>query len=149
MRNQCSVRVEPFGALGAVVSAESRKVLSGLGLHELLEVLGREEVGLDLVDVSGLAPGLGDGSLVGDAHGCGFIRDGAVRQRCSVCRPDLATGISLIDNLGGGGWRFRKKSKILVGRQCLQCFYHGPYAGSPSHTTATQPHSHSCKLSMS
>lgn len=73
MRNQRSVRLEPFGAFGTVVSAKSREVLGSLGLHELLEVLGREEVGLDLVDVSGLPPGLGDGSLVGDAHGCGFL----------------------------------------------------------------------------
>lgn len=73
MRNQRSIRLEPFGAFGAIVSAKSREILGGLSLHELLKMLGREEVGLDLVDVSGLAPGLGDGSLVGDAHGCGFL----------------------------------------------------------------------------
>lgn len=85
MRNQRGVRLEPFGAFCAVVSAKSREVLGGLGLHELLEVLGREEVGLDLVDVSSLAPGLGDGSLVGDAHDCGFLWDGAAMCKCNVC----------------------------------------------------------------
>jgi hypothetical protein len=40
MHNQSRIRIEPFGAFYAVVSTKTRKVLNGLGLLELLQVLG-------------------------------------------------------------------------------------------------------------
>lgn len=52
VRHQRGLHVEPLGALGAVVPAETGQVLDGFGVFELLEVLGRGEVGFDLVEVS-------------------------------------------------------------------------------------------------
>jgi hypothetical protein len=43
--------LEPSGTLGTIVPAEAGKVLSGLGLLEKLQVTGRREIGLCLVDV--------------------------------------------------------------------------------------------------
>ncbi len=53
VKNQARLRLEPLGALNAVVAAQPRQVLGGLGLLEQLQVPGRQEVGLDLVDVAG------------------------------------------------------------------------------------------------
>lgn len=52
MRNQSRLGLVVLGAFDTVVTAQSRKILSSLGLLELLEVLGRLEVGLDLVEIS-------------------------------------------------------------------------------------------------
>lgn len=41
----------PFGALDAVVLAQGGQILDELGVLVLLEVLGRQQVRLDLVDV--------------------------------------------------------------------------------------------------
>lgn len=41
----------PLGTLDAVVPAQGGQILDELGLLVLLEVLGRQKVGLDLVDV--------------------------------------------------------------------------------------------------
>lgn len=49
--SQTRVGVEPFGALDAVMAAETGKILAGLGFFELSKVSGRTEVGLDLIDV--------------------------------------------------------------------------------------------------
>lgn len=43
--------VKPLGALGAVVLAQAGQIFESLGVLVLLEVLGREEIGLDLIDV--------------------------------------------------------------------------------------------------
>lgn len=51
MRYQCWLRIKPFGAFDAVVAAEVGEVFDGLGVLPLREVLGGEEVGLDLIDV--------------------------------------------------------------------------------------------------
>ncbi len=53
VHQQTRVRLEPLGALGAVVAAQAGQVLGGLGLLEQLQVAGGLEVGLDLVDVAG------------------------------------------------------------------------------------------------
>jgi hypothetical protein len=52
VHDQTSLGLEPLGALDAVVPAESGQILGGLGLLVLLQVPGRQEVGLDLVDVA-------------------------------------------------------------------------------------------------
>ncbi len=85
---QVRLTLEPLGALDAVEAAQAREVLGGLCLLPLCQMLRRLQVSLDLVDVSatqsaastrreprpasdppGFAPRLGDGALVGDAHG--------------------------------------------------------------------------------
>ena len=43
--------LEPSGTLGTIVPAEAGKVLSGLGLLEKLQMTGRREIGLCLVDI--------------------------------------------------------------------------------------------------
>lgn len=43
----------PLGALDAVVLAQGGQIFDELGVLVLLEVLGRQQVGLDLVDVPG------------------------------------------------------------------------------------------------
>lgn len=48
---EAMLRLEPSRTLGAVVSAEAGQVLSSFGLLEQLQVTGRGDVGLDLVDV--------------------------------------------------------------------------------------------------
>ncbi len=53
VQHQTRVRLEPLGALGAVVAAKAGQVLGGLGLFVELQVAGGLEVGLDLVDVAG------------------------------------------------------------------------------------------------
>ena len=53
VNDQARVGLEPPGALGAVVAAQPGQVLGGLGLLVNLQVSGRLEVGLDLVDVAG------------------------------------------------------------------------------------------------
>ena len=50
--DEVDLGVEPLGALDAVVLAQARQVFSCVAVLVLGEVLGREEVGLDLVDVS-------------------------------------------------------------------------------------------------
>lgn len=52
MRDQRRLHVEPLRTLGAVVPSQPGQVLGRLCILELLEVLGRREVGLDLVEVS-------------------------------------------------------------------------------------------------
>lgn len=78
----------PLGALDAVVLAQGGQVLNELGVLELLEVLGRQQVGLDLIDIPvfevvsagswavwsraggspPVPPGLGQRPLVLDTH---------------------------------------------------------------------------------
>jgi hypothetical protein len=53
VHDKTGLRLKPLGALNAVVPAEAGQVLSSLGLLVLLKVPGRQEVGLDLVDVAG------------------------------------------------------------------------------------------------
>jgi hypothetical protein len=50
---EAMLRLEPSRALGAVVPAEAGQILSSLGLLEQLQVAGRGDVGLDLVNVPG------------------------------------------------------------------------------------------------
>lgn len=69
---QAVFRLEPLGALDAVVLSEAGQVLGVLELLELLQVLGGLEVGLDLVEVARLAPRLGDCALRKDTH-CGCL----------------------------------------------------------------------------
>ena len=45
--------LKPFGTLNAVMSTEAGQIFSGLRLLEQLQVSGRREVSLDLVDVPG------------------------------------------------------------------------------------------------
>ena len=92
VNGQARVRLEPPGALGAVVAAQPGQVLGGLGLLVQLQVSGGLEVGLDLVDVAGgmsvergerviwsvqmayspsPPPGFCLGALCEDAHGGG------------------------------------------------------------------------------
>jgi hypothetical protein len=52
VQNQTRISLEPLGAFNAVIAAEAGQVLGGLGLLVQLEVPGRLEVGLDLVDVA-------------------------------------------------------------------------------------------------
>lgn len=59
---------EPLGALDAVVLAQGRQVLDQLGVLVLLEVLGRPDVGLDLVEV----PELYGVSEPGHGHALGW-----------------------------------------------------------------------------
>ena len=51
--DEIDLRIEILGALDAVVQSTAGKVLGRVAVLVLLEVLGREEVGLDLVEVSG------------------------------------------------------------------------------------------------
>ena len=51
MGDQGRLGLVPLGALDAVVLAQGGQVLDELGVLVLLEVLGRQQVGLDLVDV--------------------------------------------------------------------------------------------------
>lgn len=53
----------PLCALDAVVLAQGGQVLDELGVLVLLEVLGRQQVGLDLVDVPGFGS-VSEGSFV-------------------------------------------------------------------------------------
>jgi hypothetical protein len=75
MRNQSSIRIEPLGAFNTIVTTKAGKVLSSLCLHELLQVLGRHDVGLDLVDISSLASCLGNRSLICDTHFRGNLNE--------------------------------------------------------------------------
>lgn len=88
MKNQARVRLKPLGTLDAVVAAQAGQVLGGFRLLVKLQMPGRQEVGLDLVDVAvgmlvdlvqnliwsvqlGLPsppPGLRLGALCKDAH---------------------------------------------------------------------------------
>lgn len=51
MHDERRLGIEPLGALGAVVLAQTGQVFRCLGVLVLLEVLGRQEIGLNLVDV--------------------------------------------------------------------------------------------------
>lgn len=50
--DQRALHIKPLGAFCAVVSSQTRQVLGSLGVLELLQVLGREDVGFDLIDIS-------------------------------------------------------------------------------------------------
>lgn len=52
MRLKGRICFKPLGTFGAVVTAESGKVLCGLGLLPKFEMSRREEIGFDLIDVS-------------------------------------------------------------------------------------------------
>jgi len=73
MHNQTRVRLEPFGALYAVVTTQTGQVLGGLCVFELGEMFWREQVGLDLVDVPRLPPRLRNGAFVSHTHGGDFV----------------------------------------------------------------------------
>jgi hypothetical protein len=53
MNDETALRLEPLGAFDAIVPAEPGQILSSLGVLPLLEVLGRLQVGCDLVEVPG------------------------------------------------------------------------------------------------
>jgi hypothetical protein len=54
MRDDAGLRLEPFGALDAVIAAEIGKILYRFGVFELGKVLRREQIGLYLIDVSAI-----------------------------------------------------------------------------------------------
>lgn len=52
--DEVDLGIEPLGALDAVVLAETGQILSCVAVLVLCKVLWREEIGLDLVDISGV-----------------------------------------------------------------------------------------------
>lgn len=64
MYDEVRLGVEPLGTLGAVVPAETGQVLGGLGVLVLLEVLGGQDVGLDLINVPPVPAGLGQCAFI-------------------------------------------------------------------------------------
>jgi hypothetical protein len=65
--DQCRFGLVPLGALDAVVLAQSGQILDELGVLVLFEVLGRQQIGLDLVDVPVFGLSV-VGSLTGWGH---------------------------------------------------------------------------------
>lgn len=64
VRSLGALVLEPFGALGAVMLAKARQILSGLGVLPLRKMSGVEEIGLDLIKIPLLVTSLGDCALV-------------------------------------------------------------------------------------
>lgn len=67
--------VEPLRAFDAIVLAEGGQILSRLGLFVLTEMLGRQEVCLDLVEIPGLPSRFGNRPMSSDTH-CEFLQYG-------------------------------------------------------------------------
>lgn len=53
VKNQTRVGLEPLGTFNAVIAAKTGQVLGRLGLLVQLEMPGRQEIGLDLINVAG------------------------------------------------------------------------------------------------
>jgi len=60
--------LEPVRTLSAVVLAQARQILRGLGSLVLFEVLWGSQIGLDLVEIAQVATGLGASLLVRNTH---------------------------------------------------------------------------------
>lgn len=68
MDNQRGLGVKPFGALGAVVTAQTGQVFWCLCILVLLEMLRGQEIGFDLVNVSAQSRSVGQVVGVGTAR---------------------------------------------------------------------------------
>lgn len=68
MQHQAGFALKPFGTLNAVPFTKAGQVLGSLGVLVLRQVFWRQQVGFDLVEVTRVAPSLGERALVCDTH---------------------------------------------------------------------------------
>lgn len=71
MRAQGSLCIKPFRTFNAIVSPKTWKVFWSFAARKLCEMLGREEISFDLVDIPRFSSRLRNSALVANTH-CGF-----------------------------------------------------------------------------
>lgn len=86
--DEANLGLEPLSALNAVPLAQAGQIFGCLSVLILFEVLGRQHVGFDLVEVAQVPPRLGQRALIADAHLVDLLGDAA----CEIESCDVASG---------------------------------------------------------